>query len=125
MANQTQAPGQPAPAPDSGPDEETIRLATQIFNAAREGETENFRHWLGQGLPPNMRNQKGDSLLMLASYHGHVETTRVLIEHGADPELRNDNGQNPLAGAAFKGNLAMVRLLLESGAEIDGSSPDG
>ncbi|MFD2435426.1 ankyrin repeat domain-containing protein [Modicisalibacter luteus] len=107
------------------PDEETIELATKLFNCARIGDTETFREWLPQGLPPNLCNQKGDSLVMLASYHGHMETTRVLLEYGADPEMRNDHGQNPLAGAAYKGNLPMVKLLLEHGAEVDGCSPDG
>ncbi|GHC17218.1 hypothetical protein GCM10010082_05350 [Kushneria pakistanensis] len=106
-------------------DEETIQLATEIFNMARVGDAEKFREWLGHGLPPNMCNHKGDSLLMLASYHGQFDTVKVLLEHGADPEMRNDNGQNPLAGAAFKGDLAMVRLLLENGADVNGSAPDG
>ncbi|ARS53597.1 ankyrin repeat domain-containing protein [Kushneria konosiri] len=106
-------------------DDETIELATHVFNTARTGDAGKFREWLGQGLPPNMRNHKGDSLLMLASYHGHHDTVKVLLEHGADPEMRNDNGQNPLAGAAFKKDLEMVRLLLNGGAEIDGCSPDG
>jgi uncharacterized protein len=107
------------------PDEETIELATKLFNCARIGDTETFREYLPKGLPPNLCNQKGDSLVMLASYHGHMETTRVLLEHGADPEMRNDHGQNPLAGAAYKGNLPMVKLLLEHGAEVDGCAPDG
>lgn len=106
-------------------DDETIELATQIFNMARIGDAEKFREWLSHGLPPNMCNHKGDSLLMLSSYHGHHDTVKVLLEHGADPEMRNDNGQNPLAGAAFKGDLEMVRLLLDNGAEIDGCAPDG
>ena len=61
-----------------------------------------------KGLPPNLRNHKGDTLLMLAAYHGHVETVKVLLENQADPEIRNDNGQSPIAGAAFKGDLAFA-----------------
>lgn len=106
-------------------DEETIRLAGEIFDAARAGKAELFGDWLAHGLPPNLCNHKGDSLLMLASYHGQFDTVKVLLEHGADPEMRNDNGQNPLAGAAFKNDLAMVRLLLENGADVNGSAPDG
>ena len=39
---------------------------------------------LASGLPANLRNHKGDTLLMLASYHGHLDAVRVLLEHGAD-----------------------------------------
>ena len=77
------------------------------------------------GLPPNLRNEKGDSLLMLASYHGHADTVRVLMEHGADPELANDRGQTPLAGAAFKGDMATIMALLDGGADVNGRSDGG
>ncbi|HIX62042.1 MAG TPA: ankyrin repeat domain-containing protein, partial [Candidatus Halomonas stercoripullorum] len=107
------------------PDDEVIEFATRMFDCARQGDTETLRELLPQGLPPNLRNHKGDSLVMLASYHGHLETTRLLLEHGADPELRNEQGHSPLAGAAFKGDLPMVKLLLEQGAEVNGTAPDG
>ena len=75
----------------------------------------------GQGLPANLRNDKGDSLLMLAAYNGQAEATRVILEAGGDPELANDRGQTPLAGAAFKNDLAIARLLLQHGATVDGT----
>ena len=55
-------------------------------------------------MPANLRNDKGDSLLMLACYHGHEEVVRLLLDHGGDTELSNDRGQTPLAAAAFKGD---------------------
>ena len=73
-----------------------------------QGQARELGELLRMGLPPNLRNEKGDSLLMLASYHGHADTVRVLMEHGADPELANDRGQTPLAGAAFKGDMATI-----------------
>ena len=80
------------------------------------GQVQELGELLRMGLPPNLRNEKGDSLLMLASYHGHAGAVRVLLEHGADPELPNDRGQTPLAGAAFKGDIATVQSLLDGGA---------
>ncbi len=73
-----------------------------------------------KGVPPNLRNDKGDSLVMLASYHGHVDAVRVLLERGADRNLRNDNGQTPIAGAAFKGFDAVIETLLAHGANVEG-----
>ena len=74
---------------------------------------------------PGVRNERGDSLLMLASYYGHVEATRLLLERGADPALPNGAGQTPLAGAAFKGNETIATVLLDAGADVDGAGPDG
>jgi len=62
-------------APPSGPnvvpgsaDElppEAIALATRFFNAAREGQMDIFEQGLAAGLPANMTNEKGDSLVSL------------------------------------------------------------
>lgn len=114
-------------APQASPtlDDETLAFLQDVFERVRAGDAELLGRLLGKGLPPNLRNHKGDSLLMLASYHGHLDTARVLLEHGADPEIRNDNGQSPIAGAAYKGNLPMVQLLLEHGADVEGAGPDG
>ena len=106
-------------------DDATLEFADKVFDLARSGEAQGLATLLAQGLPADLRNHKGDSLLMLASYHGHREAVRVLLEHGADPDLRNNNGQTPLAGAAFKGDLAMVELLLAHGADVEGPTPDG
>ena len=106
-------------------DDDVLTLARQAFQAARSGDTPRLTWMLGAGLPPNLSNERGDTLLMLASYHGHADTTQALLAHGADPERVNDRGQTPLAGAAFKGDLVMIRLLLDGGARVDGSGPDG
>lgn len=105
--------------------DEAAAFAAEVFDRARQGDAPMLARLLENGLPANLRNQKGDTLLMLASYHGHLEAARVLLQHGADPAIANDNNQQPLAGAAFKGNLEMVRLLVEQGAEPDAAAGDG
>lgn len=108
-----------------GPDEDTLRLARQVFQWVRAGEMGALEPLLNQGLPANLRNEQGDSLLMLAAYHGHAEVVRALLRAGADAELANDRGQTPLAGASFKGYLDVVLALLDGGAAVQGHGPDG
>ncbi|HEY8609249.1 MAG TPA: ankyrin repeat domain-containing protein [Noviherbaspirillum sp.] len=112
----------PAPPPL---DDETLAYAQLIFQLVRGGDAARLGPLLARGLPPNLCNQNGDSLLMLASYHGHAEAARLLLLHGADTGLRNDRGQTPLAAAAFKGDTPVVSLLLAHGADVEGVSPDG
>jgi len=107
------------------PDPEVVELATKIFDLARRGQTEALVAYVDAGVPANLTNDRGDSLVMLAAYHGHADAVRVLLERGADPNLRNDNGQTPLAGAAFKGFKDVVQTLLAHGADVEGASPDG
>jgi len=86
---------------------------------ARNGDTEMLGYMLDAGLPANLADGKGNTLLMLAAYHGNDATARLLLEHGADPERMNARGQTPLAGVAFKGNVEMARILMGGGARAD------
>ena len=106
-------------------DDETLAFAQRVFQHARSGAAQELAGLLDAGLPANLRNDKGDTLLMLASYHGHGEVVRLLMEHGADPELANDRGQTPLAAAAYQGDMATVLLLLDLGADVNGSGHTG
>lgn len=98
---------------------EVVELAGRMFDAARKGDTATFEQALPAGLPVNLSNDKGDSFLMLASYHGHLGLTQLLLEHGADPNMLNDRGQSILAGALFKQEEAIAKNLLEHGADPD------
>jgi ankyrin repeat protein len=118
----------PEPRDSSLPelDPETLQLAQELFELVRAGkDSARLAGLLDLGLPPNLRDSKGDSLLMLASYHGHHDMTRLLLQRGGDPQLANDRGQIPLAGAAFKGDVEIAKLLIEHGAQIDACGPDG
>ncbi|GAB7329054.1 hypothetical protein MBLNU13_g00896t1 [Cladosporium sp. NU13] len=104
---------------------EAIELATKLFDFARAGDTPALSQYLSAGIPANLTNHKGDTLLMLAAYHGNVETVRVLIEKGADVDAINDRGQSPIAGAVFKGYDEVVRLLVNEGkADIRAGQPN-
>lgn len=92
-------------------------LQQMALDAARQGDTEMLHPMLEAGMPVELKDGKGNTLLMLAAYHGNAETVELLIEEGADAEAPNDRGQTPLAGVAFKGHLDVARLLLAAGAD--------
>ena len=107
-------------------DDETYEMIQQLFQLVRSSDAARLQGLFEKGFDaPNIRDGKGNSLLMLASYNGQLEMTRVLLENGANPQLANDMGQIPLAGAAFKGNTEMARLLIEHGADVNARMPDG
>ncbi|WP_066952369.1 ankyrin repeat domain-containing protein [Streptomyces lushanensis] len=105
------------------PDPEVVELATRIFDLARRGEAEALAAYVDAGVPANLTNDRGDSLLMLAAYHGHAPAVAVLLERGADASRPNDRGQTPLAGAVFKGEDEVIRTLLAGGADPGEGSP--
>ncbi|MET7494727.1 ankyrin repeat domain-containing protein [Streptomyces sp900116325] len=105
------------------PDPEVVELATKVFDLARRGETETLAAYVDNGVPANLTNDRGDSLVMLAAYHGHAEAVTALVGRGADPDRANDRGQTPLAGAVFKGEDAVIEALLAAGADPAAGTP--
>ncbi|MEV7974424.1 ankyrin repeat domain-containing protein [Streptomyces sp. NPDC086519] len=105
------------------PDPEVVELATKIFDLARQGRTEALVAYLDAGVPANLTNDRGDSLVMLAAYHGHAGAVRELLTRGAEANRVNDRGQTPLAGAVFKGETEVVEVLVEAGADPAAGTP--
>ena len=100
-------------------------LQRMALDAARAGDTDLLLPMMDAGMPVNLADEKGNSLLMLSSYHGHYELTRELLERGAAPDQRNARNQTPLAGVAFKGGLAIAKLLVQFGADPNADQGGG
>jgi ankyrin repeat protein len=100
-----------------------IELARRVFDLARGGATAELVEYLDAGVPVNLTNDKGDTLLILAAYHGHPETVGALLDRGADHGRANDRGQTPLAAAVFRQSADTVTRLLDAGADPDAGGP--
>src|SRR3712207_9480067 len=106
-----------------GIDPGVIELAARVFDLARGGATEELAAYVDAGVPANLTNDKGDTLLILAAYHGHPDTVAALLDRGADAGRVNDRGQTPLAAAVFKQSEETVRALLAAGAAAAARGP--
>lgn len=105
------------------PTEEMLALWAKVFDFARAGATESITAYVDAGIPVNLTNDSGDTLVMLAAYYGHAETVAALLDRGGDPNRLNDRGQSPLAGAVFKSEPEVVRALLAGGADPQAGQP--
>ncbi len=105
------------------PDAAVSELATRVFDMARHGDAATLAAYVDAGVPVNLTNDAGDTLVMLAAYHGHAAAVTVLVERDADVDRLNDRGQSPLAGAVFKGEDDVVRALLGGGADPRAGHP--
>lgn len=105
------------------PDPEVVELASKVFDLARAGDAAALAAYLDAGVPANLTNDRGDTLVMLAAYHGHAAAVTALLERGADADRANDRGQTPLAGAVFKGEEDVIRALLAGGANPESGAP--
>jgi uncharacterized protein len=100
-----------------------IELAGRVFDLARGGLTAELGEYVDAGVPVDLTNDKGDTLLILAAYHGHAATVGALLDRGADHSRANDRGQTALAAAVFKQSTETVTRLVEAGADPDAGSP--
>nr|WP_121437986.1 ankyrin repeat domain-containing protein [Actinomadura pelletieri] len=98
-------------------------FADRLFEMARAGRTAELVEYVEAGVPPNLSDDGGDTLLMLAASHGHADTVRALAARGADPERPNDEGLRPLPGAVLQREPDVVRALLDAGADPRAGSP--
>ena len=100
-----------------------IELAGRVFDLARAGSTEELAAYVDAGVPVDLTNDKGDTLLILAAYHGHPDTVAALLARGAHHGRANDRGQTALAAAVFRQSADGVTRLLAAGADPDAGSP--
>lgn len=101
----------------------TVRLAHQLFDAARTDDRAFLLGAIDQGAPVDLTDSSGNTLLMLAAYHGHAALVSELVARGAEVDRLNDRGQSPLAGAVFKKFDDVIRTLMAHGANPDHGTP--
>ena len=97
--------------------DEDLDYLRSLFDLARTGDTERLAEAVEAGIPVNLTNEAGDSLLMLAAYHDHPATVRALLDAGADTARVNDRGQTALGAAVFRRSERSVTHLLAAGAD--------
>lgn len=80
-------------------------------NLIKRGDEATLRTALTTGLDPNLANQNGWTLLMLAAVEGDLPISRLLLEKGANPALRNNKGETALTLAAHRGFSLFADIL--------------
>ncbi|MGC4941351.1 ankyrin repeat domain-containing protein [Kribbella sp. DT2] len=105
-------------------DDKLTEIAHFVFELARNGDDERLAAYLDGGVPVDLTDASGNTLVMLASYNGRPSTVKLLADRGADVNRLNDRGQSPVAGAVFKAEPDIVRTLLAAGADPAAGSPN-
>ncbi len=95
-------------------------MNAELFLAASENDKLKILSCLANGADINLRNGKGWTPLIVASFNGAVEAMITLIENGADINMPNFKGTTPLMYAMKNFENTNQRLgfdfLLENGA---------
>ena len=94
-----------------------IKRKMELIDAAKDGNQEEVRALLANGVDPNKTDKDNETPLSWASYEGHLEIVRELLANGADPNIMNKNNTTPLFWSSYNGHLNIVRELLAHGAD--------
>ena len=99
---------------------------TNIFEAARRGNTEVLRPYLTKSDgDADAKDNNGITLLCWAALTGQVEAAELLISEGANVNGKNRDGSSALHSAAFLGRVRVVELLIRKNAEINAKNNMG
>lgn len=93
--------------------------------AARFGHKNVVVNLLNGGADIELKDELGNSALMVAAAENKQAILKLLIARGANVNAQSDNGTTALMNASMYGNLEVVNLLLEAEGKVDLKKVDG
>lgn len=87
-------------------------LMPYYYAAARTGDNEVITEFINAGLPINIKNEKGYTALMIATYNGQKEIVNTLINQGANVCAQDNKGNTALMAAVFRGEFNIAKTLM-------------
>jgi len=97
-----------------------------LLRAIEGGSIETAKALLEQGADPNLLNDKGQTLLMIASDNEYsADKAILLVEHGASANLAGAGSETALMVAADRYQPETVKALLDHGADPNAVDRNG
>jgi ankyrin repeat protein len=106
--------------------EDVAKLHLIAFDAARQGDVATLAAFFEAGFDVNIVNDKGDTLLILATYYGHEEAVGLILDQpGVKLDVKNRMGFAALTGAVYKNQNGIVKRLIAGGADVNSVNGSG
>jgi ankyrin repeat protein len=117
------APGKDRSTRDGLTEKDRERQETDMFTAAKKGDTGAMAEHIRSGADVNAREKgRGMTALMMASYYGHADIVKALIDSKATVNAKEkERGWGALMFAVQNGHGDVVKLLIDAGADINAS----
>lgn len=98
---------------------------TALEHAVRNGNRELVQLLLSAGADVNIRNEGGQTVLMMLGEEATADLVWDLINAGAKVNQKDNEGNTPLIEAAGFNNIEALKTLLDAGAEVAAWNHDG
>jgi len=89
------------------------------LDAALNGNSDNVKEFIAEGLAVDATDKNGSTAMMLAAFNGHTEIVKYLLRKGANVNHHDNNNRTALMYASSGPANETVKLLLEAGAEVN------
>jgi ankyrin repeat protein len=89
----------------------------RLIKAAEKGRLDIIKLLIEYEVDINVKDENGDSILMIASLYNHLEIAELLIKMGANVNIKD--GDAALMKATRNNRLYLVNLLIKAGAYIN------
>ena len=82
-----------------------------FLDSAKDGDVIGVKLFLYAGMSPEVKNQDGETPLLLAARNDHASAVRALLDHGADPNAKDKDGKTALKWAQDTHRTDVAKLL--------------
>ena len=103
----------------------SARQMDEFIEFAIHGDTAGIESVLSSGVDVDVRDAKGNTVLMEAAVVGQADTVKYLLGKGADVNATNHRGETALINAARMGHASSVQVLLAHHATVNVHDKDG
>jgi ankyrin repeat protein len=93
--------------------------ATAIVKSIKDGDAVAVKRLIADGISPNLKDEDGDPLLMVAITYQRKDIVEILLKAGVDVNAMPDDGKSVLIRAIKFNQTEIVELLIKSGIEVN------
>src|SRR5947209_17141730 len=95
-----------------------------FLDGAKDGDIVGVKLFLIAGMSAEVRNDAGETPLLLASRYDHPQAARALLSSGADVNARDKRGFTPLMRAVLNGSVETVKTVMEFKPDLNAQTTD-
>ena len=99
--------------------ESKVDINEAFITACKEGDEEFASILIKMGANVNIKDDKGNTPLIVASYNGHKEIVSMLIKNKANLNDKKNEGDTAIMEACKQKNIDIIAILIKNGAKLE------
>ncbi len=101
------------------------QLKRQMLNSAKSSDVGKMQQLLSMGADVNTRDERNNTVLLVASHSGNSDAVKLLLAKGADIDALNSGLHSALSAACQMGHVEVAKVLLAAGSGLSNKDSDG